>query len=41
MKKDLNNNLLGSNLGYYNQNVSCLDLLDDFRTENMRKENIR
>ena len=39
--KDLQNNLYGSNLGYYNQSTSCEDLLDDRRTLNMRKANIR
>lgn len=40
-QKDLQNNLYGSNLGYYNRNKSCEDLLDDRRTPNMRKANIR
>ena len=40
-QKDLQNNLYGSNLGYYNPNKSCEDLLDDRRTPNMRKANIR
>lgn len=40
-KKDLQNNLYGSNLGANNPNRSCLDLLDDMRTPNMRKLNIR
>jgi len=40
-QKDLQNNLYGSNLGYYNPNTSCEDLLDDRRTPNMRKANIR
>ena len=41
MRKDLYNNLYGSNLGYYNPDVPCWELLDDRRTENMRKANIR
>ena len=40
-QKDLQNNLYGSNLGYYNRNKSCEDLLDDRRTPNMRKANIK
>jgi hypothetical protein len=40
-RKDLQNNLYGSNLGYYNPNKSCEDMLDDKRTFNMRKANIR
>ena len=40
-QRDLQNNLYGSNLGYYNLNTSCEDLLDDRRTPNMRKANIR
>jgi hypothetical protein len=40
-QKDLQNNLFGSNLGYYNPNTSCEDLLDDRRTPNMRKLGIR
>lgn len=40
-KKDLQNNLYGSNLGYYNQSTSCEDLLNDRRTLNMRKLGIR
>lgn len=40
-RKDLQNNLYGSNLGYNNHNVSCEDLLDDRRTPNMRKLGIR
>ncbi len=39
--KDLQNNLYGSNLGHYNQNKSCTDLLEDKRTENMRKLGIK
>ena len=41
MRKDLYNNLYGSDLGYYNPDVPCWELLDDRRTENMRKANIR
>ncbi len=40
-RKDLQNNLYGSNLGYNNSNKSCWDMLDDQRTPNMRKANIR
>ena len=40
-RKDLQNNLYGSNLGYYNPNKSCWEMLDDQRTPNMRKANIR
>ena len=40
-RKDLQNNLYGSNLGYNNPNQSCEDLLDDRRTPNMRKLGIR
>ena len=40
-QKDLKNNFYGSNLGYYNPNKGCEDLLDDRRTPNMRKTNIR
>ena len=40
-RKDLKNNLYGSNLGYNNPNQSCEDLLDDRRTPNMRKLGIR
>lgn len=40
-QKDLQNNLYGSNLGYDNPNKSCEDMLDDRRTPNMRKANIR
>ena len=40
-QKDLKNNLYGSNMGYNNPNQSCENMLDEFRTENMRKENIR
>ena len=40
-RKDLQNNLYGSNSGYYNPNKSCEDMLDDKRTFNMRKANIR
>ena len=39
--KDLQNNLYGSNLGYYNPSTSCEDLLDDRRTLNMRKLGIK
>lgn len=41
MQKDLKNNLYGSNTGYYNSNRPCWELLDDLRTPNMRKKNIR
>jgi len=40
-QKDLQNNLYGSNLSYYNQSTSCEDLLNDRRTLNMRKLGIR
>ena len=40
-RKDLKNNLYGSNIGYNNPYKNCEDMLDEFRTENMRKENIR
>ena len=40
-KKDLQNNLYGSNLGYHNPSTSCEDLLNDRRTLNMRKLGIR
>lgn len=40
-RKDLQNNLYGSNLGHYNPNKSCWEMLDDQRTPNMRKANIR
>ncbi len=40
-RKDLQNNLYGSNLGVNNPNISCEDLLDDRRTPNMRKLGIR
>ena len=40
-RKDLRNNLYGSNLGYYNPNKTCWEMLDDRRTPNMRKANIR
>lgn len=40
-KKDLQNNLYGSNIGYNHLNKSCEELLDDKRTENMRKANIK
>lgn len=40
-RKDLQNNLYGSNLGYYNPDKSCEEMLDDKRTPNMRKANIR
>lgn len=39
--KDLQNNIYGSILGDRNKLVSCLELLDDRRTENMRKMGIR
>ena len=41
MRKDLYNNLYGNNIGYYNQDRPCWELLDEKRTENMRKANIR
>ena len=40
-RKDLQNNLYGSNLGYNNPNKSCWEMLDDRRTPNMRKLGIR
>ena len=40
-RKDLQNNLYGSNLGYNNPNRTCTDLLDDMRTENMKKLGIK
>ena len=40
-RKDLKNNLYGSNLGYNNPDKNCEELLDDRRTKNMRKANIR
>ncbi len=40
-RKDLHNNLYGSNLGYYNPDKNCWEMLDDRRTPNMRKANIR
>lgn len=40
-EKDLQNNLYGSILGEENPYISCWELLDDRRTENMRKANIR
>ena len=40
-RKDLLNNFYGSNLGYYNQDISCSNLLDDRRTPNMRNLGIR
>ena len=40
-RKDLQNNLYGSNVGANNPNKSCKDLLDNLRTSNMRKLNIR
>ena len=40
-EKDLLNNFYGSNLGYYNQDMSCFDLLEAKRTSNMRKLGIR
>ncbi len=39
--KDLQNNLYGSKLGNYNPNISCEELLEPLRTENMRRENIQ
>ena len=40
-RKDLHNNFYGSNLGYYNPDKNCWEMLDDRRTPNMRKANIR
>ncbi len=40
-RKDLQNNLYGSNSGYYNPNKTCWEMLDERRTPNMRKANIR
>lgn len=40
-QKDLQNNLYGRNFGYHHPDKSCLELLDDKRTQNMRKANIR
>jgi hypothetical protein len=40
-RKDLQNNIYGSNLGSDNPNISCERLLDDKRTENMRKLGIK
>ena len=40
-EKDLLNNFYGSNLGYYNQDMSCFDLLEAKRTPNMRQLGIR
>ena len=40
-RKDLKNNLYGSNIGYNNPDKNCEDMLDELRTENMRKENFR
>lgn len=41
IKKDLKNNEYGSTMGTLYKNKSCLELLDDKRTENMRKMGIR
>ena len=43
MRKDLKNNRHGSNLGARNRksNKSCYELLDDYRTRNMKNENIK
>ena len=38
--KDLKNNYYGSRLGAINSNKSCRELLDDKRTEKMRKNNL-
>ena len=40
-RKDLQNNLYDSKLGYNILNKSCWDMLDDRRTPNMRKLGIR
>jgi len=40
-RKDLKNNLYGSNLGRDNLDKSCEELLDDRRTKNMKKLGIR
>lgn len=37
-RKDLHNNLNGGNMGYINRLKSCLELLDDQRTQNMRDQ---
>lgn len=39
-RKDLQNNLYGSNLGQDDPNISCRELLDDRRTKNMKKANL-
>ena len=39
-EKDLKNNAYGSTMGTNNPYVSCLELLDDKRTENMQKSKI-
>lgn len=43
MRKDLKNNRYGSNLGARNRNSnkSCYELLDNYRTRNLKNENIR
>lgn len=41
MRKDLRNNLYGSNITDMYRNIPCEVLLDDKRTENMRKSGIR
>ncbi len=40
-RKDLKNNKYGSTLGEIGLGLSCMELLNDRRTDNMRKENIR
>ena len=40
MQKDLHNNIYGSNIGKKYRNKPCQELLDEFRTENMRQEKI-
>lgn len=39
-KKDLQNNMYGSNIGVMFRNIPCQTLLDNYRTRNMRYENI-
>jgi len=40
-RKDLQNNLNGSKIGYINRLKSCLELLDDKRTQTMRDQYLR
>ena len=35
--KDLQNNQYGSDIGHNNPNKSCVDLLEKWRTPNMRR----